>query len=151
MVDELCRLLDGAALVPAARGLRSRLWWATGSAAGVDAATERQLGVITARPGADADLARYWTRTAGEPRVAAFRIADQGEEPGALVGRWLRDPVRVWATQLVAQTLPMDAEIGAHLATLRGVAAAVGAAPPVSASVDKLLQEVREPRPALRR
>ena len=71
--------------------------------------------------------------------------------PGALVGRWLHDPVRAWATELVAQTMPMDAEIGAHLSTLRGVAAAAGATPFGSASVDGLLREMREPRPSLRR
>ncbi len=151
VVDELCRLLDGAELVPAAPGLRSRLWWATGSVEGVDAAARRGMGVITGRAGAAPDLARYWACAAGEPRVAAFRIVADGERPAALVERWCNDPVRAWATELVAQTQPTDAEIGVHLATLRGVAAAVGAAPLVSASVEGLLREMREPRPTLRR
>ncbi|MCW2719400.1 LLM class flavin-dependent oxidoreductase [Pseudonocardia sp.] len=157
VVDELCRLLDGTGLVPAAPGLRQRLWWATGSSAGVEAAAQRGMGVITGRP-ADApgspvaaDLSRYWTRAAGDPRVAAFRSVGAGEAPIALVDRWRRDPAREWASELVAQSLPVDAEIGVHLATLRSIGAAAGAAPAASAVVDGLLRTVRAPRPVERR
>ncbi len=125
-VDELCRHLDGSSLVPAAPGLRQRLWWATGSAAGVDAAAARGMGVITGRPdGAAADLAGYWTRAVGEPRVAASRIVGVGECGTELLERWRRDPVRDWATELVVQTLPTDADLGTHLATLRTLSKAV--------------------------
>lgn len=125
-VDELRRHLAGPALVPAAPGLAQRLWWATGSAAGVDAAAVRGMGVITGRPtGAEADLAGYWTRAVGEPRVAASRIVGVGESGTELLQRWRRDPVRDWATELVVQTLPADADLGTHLATLRITSGAV--------------------------
>lgn len=124
VVDRLCNLLEGTALVPVAPGLRQRLWWATGSTAGVDAAAALGMGVITGRPsGVADDLARYWTRAAGEPRVAAFRIARAEERPEELLTRWRADPAREWATELVVQTLPTDAETDVHLATMRAVAA----------------------------
>ncbi len=52
--DRLCNLLTGegdaadrsAPLVPAAPGLRERLWWATSSTAGVDAAAARGIGLV---------------------------------------------------------------------------------------------------------
>lgn len=125
-LDELCRHLDGPALVPAAPGLRQRLWCATGSTAGVDAAAARGMGVITGRPeGAAADLAGYWTRAVGEPRVAASRIVGVGESGADLLERWRTDPVRDWATELVVQTLPSDAGLATHLATLRSLPSAV--------------------------
>jgi len=121
-VDELCRLLRDPGLVPAAPGLRERMWWATGSPAGVDAAAARGMGVLTGRPtGAAADLAGYWTRAAGEPRVAAFRIVGRGEDAGQLLERWSQDPVREWATELVVQTLPTDAGPSTHLETMRAL------------------------------
>lgn len=73
------------------------------------------------------DLRRFWTRAAGEPRVAACRIVASGEDPGDLPARWMRDPVRPWASELVVQTQPATAGIGVRLATLRTPAAAPAA------------------------
>jgi alkanesulfonate monooxygenase SsuD/methylene tetrahydromethanopterin reductase-like flavin-dependent oxidoreductase (luciferase family) len=131
-VDELCGHLAGPWLVPGAAGLRRRLWWATGSGAGVDAAAARGMGVLSGRPtGAEADLAGYWTRAVGEPRVAAFRIVGPGESGTEALARWWRDPVRDWATELVVQNLPTDADLGTQLATLRTVSRAVRRAAPI--------------------
>jgi hypothetical protein len=38
--------------------------------------------------------------------------------------RWLRDPARVWATELIVQTQPASAPFAGHLATLREMAGA---------------------------
>lgn len=131
VVDALCGLLTGSALVPAAAGLRQRLWWATGSAAGVDAAAGRGMGILSARPadlpGSEVatDLGRYWARAAGEPRVAVCRLVRQDERPEALLARWRDDPARGWATELVVQTQPVDAGTAAHLETMRTISAGV--------------------------
>jgi alkanesulfonate monooxygenase SsuD/methylene tetrahydromethanopterin reductase-like flavin-dependent oxidoreductase (luciferase family) len=129
VIDEACRVLDGTALVPAAPGLRQRLWWATGSRAGVDAAAVRGIGVLSGRPDEQvaADLARYRTRSAGRARVAACRILAAGEAPEAVLDRWEGDPARRWASELVVQTQPAGAPFGVHLATMRAVAAAPSA------------------------
>ena len=115
--------LRTATVTPAAPGLRDRLWWATGSAAGVDAAAARGTGVLAGRPGMAADLARYWARAVGEPRVAAVRILAPGEQPRTLLERWRDDPVREWATELVVSTQPADAPVAVHLATMRALTA----------------------------
>lgn len=129
-VDELSRILGSGSLVPAATGLRRRLWWATGSSAGTDAAGARGMGVLSGRPPGGAsdvvgDLARYWARAVGDPRVAVCRIVRSGESPETFLGRWARDPARPWASELVVQTHPLDAGFGAHLATMRLLCAAV--------------------------
>ncbi|MHA6780942.1 hypothetical protein ACVGOW_08080 [Pseudonocardia saturnea] len=113
--------LRTAAVTPAAPGLRDRLWWATGSAAG--AAAARGTGVLAGRPGMAADLARSWARAVGEPRVAAVRIVAPGEAPGALLDRRRDDPVREWATELVVSTQPADAPVAVHVATMRALTA----------------------------
>lgn len=127
-VDRVRATLAGPWLVPAEPGLRGRLWWATGSTAGVDMAAARGMGVLSGRPadqpGVVADLARYWTRTVGEPRVAVCRIVAADESPAAFGTRWARDPAREWATELVVQTQPAAAPFAAHLATLRALAGA---------------------------
>lgn len=110
-------------VTPPAPGLRDRIWWATGSAAGVDAAAARGTGILSGRPGMAPDLARYWARAAGEPRVAAVRIVGPGERPRAVLERWRADPVREWATELVLQTRPADAPLADHLATMRALTA----------------------------
>jgi alkanesulfonate monooxygenase SsuD/methylene tetrahydromethanopterin reductase-like flavin-dependent oxidoreductase (luciferase family) len=128
VVDGVCRALEGTALVPAAPGLRHRLWWATGSNDGIDAAAARGIGVLSGRPDGEAaaGLARYWTRAVGSPRVTACRILPTGERADAFLERWERDPVREWASHLVVQTQPPGAAFEAHLATLRGLSAAAG-------------------------
>ncbi|OLT20862.1 hypothetical protein BJF78_34975 [Pseudonocardia sp. CNS-139] len=125
VVDAVCRELEGDGLVPGAPGLRERMWWATGSPAGVDAAAARGIGVLSGRPdeGAAAGLAGYWTRASGTPRAAACRIVPAGAPAADLPGRWEGDPARPWATHLVVQTQPAAAGFAAHLATLRGIAA----------------------------
>jgi alkanesulfonate monooxygenase SsuD/methylene tetrahydromethanopterin reductase-like flavin-dependent oxidoreductase (luciferase family) len=125
-VDRVIAELDGSWLVPAAPGLRRRLWQATGSTAGVDAAAARGIGLLSGRPadlpGVTADLARYWSRTVGEPRVAVCRIVAADEAPTAILGRWAQDPAREWATELVVQTQPAGTPFATHLRTLRALA-----------------------------
>jgi alkanesulfonate monooxygenase SsuD/methylene tetrahydromethanopterin reductase-like flavin-dependent oxidoreductase (luciferase family) len=122
VVDEVCRVLDGTALVPAAPGLRDRLWWATGSAEGIDVAATRGIGILSGRSdGAAEGLARYWTGAAGSPRVTACRLLRAGEPLDAFPQRWQADPVREWATHLVVQTQPPGATFEEHLSTLRGL------------------------------
>lgn len=132
VVDGVCRALEGTTLVPAAPGLRDRLWWATGSTEGIDAAAARGIGILSGRPdGQAADgLARFWTRAAGSPRVTACRLLPGGEPADAFLDRWEHDPVREWASHLVVQTQPPGAAFGAHLATLRGLADCTGRANP---------------------
>jgi hypothetical protein len=88
-------------------------------------AAARGVGVLSGRPadqpGVVEDLARYWTRTIGEPRVAVCRIVAADEPPAAFHERWLRDPAREWATELVVQTQPAAAPFAVHLATLRAL------------------------------
>jgi alkanesulfonate monooxygenase SsuD/methylene tetrahydromethanopterin reductase-like flavin-dependent oxidoreductase (luciferase family) len=111
-VARLCDWLVAPELVPAASGLRGRLWWATGSTDGVDAAAERGMGVLSGRPGGQpgvdvvADLARYRARATGEPRVALSRIVRHGETAADVLGRWRADPALAWGDELVVQTQP---------------------------------------------
>jgi alkanesulfonate monooxygenase SsuD/methylene tetrahydromethanopterin reductase-like flavin-dependent oxidoreductase (luciferase family) len=122
VVDELCRQLEGPGLVPPAPGMRERLWWATGSPAGVGAAAARGIGVLSGRaePAVAAELERYWARAVGEPRVAACRVVGAGEPASAFAHRWRADPVRPWAGELIVQTQPA-AGFGAHMATMRAL------------------------------
>lgn len=121
-LDALRAHLASPDVVPAAAGLDGRLWWATGSAAGVDRAAAAGTGLLSGRPGAHADLARYWARARGNPRVAASRIRDADEPMERFAARWRADPVREWSTELVVQTRT-DAGLDVHLATLRGLRA----------------------------
>jgi alkanesulfonate monooxygenase SsuD/methylene tetrahydromethanopterin reductase-like flavin-dependent oxidoreductase (luciferase family) len=132
-VDRLCALLhdDGAGgpvpLVPAAPGLRDRLWWATSSVAGVDAAAARGIGLVSGKPGMTAELERYWSRCTSSPRVAVSRTVAVGESPDAVVTRWAADPARSWATALVVQTQPARADLSDHVRTVVGLGAALRA------------------------
>jgi len=130
VVDELCTLLEGDEHLPGdgARALRDRLWWATGSAAGVDAAAARRIGVISGRP-ADAegstvlpDLARYWNRAGERPRVAMSRVARAGQSADELLARWQADPVLPWATELIVQSQPTRAGLAQQLPVMRMLA-----------------------------
>jgi alkanesulfonate monooxygenase SsuD/methylene tetrahydromethanopterin reductase-like flavin-dependent oxidoreductase (luciferase family) len=112
VVGELCTLLEGDEHLPGDGALRSRLWWATGSAAGVDAAAALELGVISGRP-ADAegstvlpDLTRYWSQAGGRPRVALSRVVRAGQRADELLAAWRADPVLPWATELIVQSQP---------------------------------------------
>lgn len=150
-VDELCRVLESPELIPEAPGLRRRLWWATGSPEGVDAAAARGMGVISGRPsGVATDLARYWTRAAGEPRVAVSRIVGAGERPEELLRRWRDDPARPWASELVVQTQPADAPVAAHLATMRALAPRRDGPMPVDPLIRALRRGAEEVIPARR-
>lgn len=132
VADELCRLLEGAdqgsvPIVPAAVGLRERLWWATSSRAGVDAAAARGIALISGKPGMEPALERYWTRAAQtDPRVAVSRTVSVGEDPEAAAGRWAADPARQWATMLVVQTQPARAALSEHLRTVTETGAVLG-------------------------
>ncbi|HZZ45851.1 MAG TPA: LLM class flavin-dependent oxidoreductase [Pseudonocardia sp.] len=122
-VDELCALLTGAYLVPEAPGLRRRLWWATGSDDGMLAAASRGTGVLSGRPGARsaAQLERYWTCAADDPKVAVCRICPAGSDPQQFWSAWRDDPVRTWATELVVQTQPASAGFDAHVDVMRSL------------------------------
>ncbi|HEY2203697.1 MAG TPA: LLM class flavin-dependent oxidoreductase, partial [Pseudonocardia sp.] len=105
VLDRLCALLDGPTLVPPAPGLRGRLWWATGSPAGADAAAERGLGLLCARPPGPAvlaDLARYRARATGRARVTVSRVAGP-DRAGELRREWSVDPVLAGADELLVQ------------------------------------------------
>jgi len=104
-VEQLCGWLSGPDLVPAAPGLRQRLWWATGSAQGVDAAAECGAGLLSGRPGADvvADLLRY-RALAVEPRIALSRIVQCGETPADVLDRWRAEPALAHGQELIVQT-----------------------------------------------
>lgn len=128
LLDTLRTILRGPRLVPAAPDVAHRLWWATGSTPAVDAAAARGMGLITGRP-ADVpgspvatDLARYWSRAVGTPRVAVSRIVSAGEPAADVVARLRRDPALGWATELVVQTTPGGAGLATHVATMRLVA-----------------------------
>jgi alkanesulfonate monooxygenase SsuD/methylene tetrahydromethanopterin reductase-like flavin-dependent oxidoreductase (luciferase family) len=116
VVDLLGHHLDGPHLVPQARTLRQRLWWATGSSAGIDAAAARGIGILSGRPAEDPtspvvdDLARYWNRAVGEPRVALSRSVHADEHPDTIRARWQSDPAMPWAGQLIIQTQPTRAD-----------------------------------------
>lgn len=129
-VHELLHHLDAPGLVPAADGLAQRLWWATGSAEGVDHAAAAGIGILSGRQGPQVatDLARYWGRASGTPRVAACRILAADEPVEAFAQRWRADPVREWTTELVVQTQPADCGLDAHLASLRSLATLVRSA-----------------------
>lgn len=124
VVDEVRAALAGPELVPAAPGLRERLWWATGTPSAVDAAARRGLGLISGRPAEApgstvvADLDRYWAR-ATAPRVVVTRTIGLDEEPDAVVARLRADPARAWATELVVQATPARAGFDAQFAVLR--------------------------------
>jgi alkanesulfonate monooxygenase SsuD/methylene tetrahydromethanopterin reductase-like flavin-dependent oxidoreductase (luciferase family) len=130
VVEELCRTLAGSWLVPAAPGLRERLWWATGSAEGIAVAADRGIGVLSGRPahlpGVVDDLTRYRV-AAQRPRIALCRLVPEGEGR-ELVRRWREDPALPTATELVIQTSPAAAPFGAHVRTLRAAADAVRSA-----------------------
>ena len=126
-VDRLCSWLDGPELVPAAPGLRRRLWWATGSRRGADDAAERGMGLLSGRPGggpgADvvADLARYRARVTGDPRVALSRIVRLGEPTADILARWRGDPPLAWGDELVIQTQPTDCGVAEQREIMRRV------------------------------
>jgi hypothetical protein len=106
-VERLCGWLSGPELVPAAPGLRNRLWWATGSGPGMDAAAECGAGVLSGKPGdADvvADLRRYRVRAVGEPRIALSRIVRHGDTAADLVASWRTDPALALGQELIVQT-----------------------------------------------
>jgi len=118
-VDSLRDILGGITLVPDAPGLLDRMWWATGSARGVDAAAVRGMGVLSGRPqGAAADLERYWTRTRSEPRVAVSRMVKAGEPAAEVAARLRADPALAWATALIVQTQPTRTDLATHRRTL---------------------------------
>ncbi|GAA4552968.1 LLM class flavin-dependent oxidoreductase [Pseudonocardia xishanensis] len=118
-VDRLRAILGGITLVPDAPGLLDRMWWATGSARGIDAAAARGIGVLSGRPqGAANDLERYWARTAAEPRVAVSRLIRAGEPAEEVSARLRADPALTWATTLVVQTQPTRTDLATHRRTL---------------------------------
>ena len=134
VVGELCTLLEGDEHVPGDGTLRRRLWWATGSAAGVDAAAALGLGVISGRP-ADAegstvlaDLTRYRDRAGEHPRVAMSRVARAGQPAEELLARWLADPVLPWATELIVQSQPTRSGLAQQRPVLRMLAGEVAPA-----------------------
>jgi alkanesulfonate monooxygenase SsuD/methylene tetrahydromethanopterin reductase-like flavin-dependent oxidoreductase (luciferase family) len=125
VVDELCALLHADEHLPATGDLRRRLWWATGSPAGVDAAAAHGMGVISGRP-ADAqgstvleDLARYWDTALDRPRVAVSRVARSGQHGADLLTRWRADPALRWATELIVQTQPTRTGLDVQLPMMR--------------------------------
>ncbi|MCD2192848.1 LLM class flavin-dependent oxidoreductase [Actinomycetospora endophytica] len=128
VVDELLGLAQSPEIVPGDLGWHRRLWWATGSRAGVDAAAARGIGVMSGRPAdvpgstvAD-DLAHYWARTV-EPRVLVSRIvSDDRDGAAGMIDRWHRDPARPWATALMVQTQPARAGFDRQLQVMRRVA-----------------------------
>jgi alkanesulfonate monooxygenase SsuD/methylene tetrahydromethanopterin reductase-like flavin-dependent oxidoreductase (luciferase family) len=129
VVDELIAELGGAWLVPAVPGLRARLWSATASTAGVAAAAERGIGLLSGRPsdqpGVADDLTRY--RASARPgRVALCRVAPAGAPAGGLLSGWTEDRAWPTATELLVQTGPAAAGFAAHLQTMRSMAAALG-------------------------
>ena len=118
-LDRLRAVLGGVTLVPDAPGLLDRMWWATGSARGVDAAAARGMGVLSGRPqGAAEDLERYWARTASEPRVALSRLIRAGEPAEEVAARLRADPALSWASTLVVQTQPTRTDLATHRRTL---------------------------------
>jgi alkanesulfonate monooxygenase SsuD/methylene tetrahydromethanopterin reductase-like flavin-dependent oxidoreductase (luciferase family) len=122
-VDDLCELLGGTMLVPAAPGLRERLWCATGSDDGVAAAARRGAGVLSGRPGVGtaAQLERYWARAVGVPRVAVCRVHRLEHGPDRFWQSWRDDPVRVWAGELIVQTQPSSADFDTQVDVMRSL------------------------------
>jgi len=135
VIDAVCAAWEGTTLVPAAPGLRHRLWLASGSTAGIDAAADRGFGILSGRPDAQAaaGMTRYRTRAIAG-RVAACRMIAAGEPATALLDRWEHDPVRDRATDIVVQTQPATATFDQHLTSLRGLSA-VADSRPAAASV----------------
>jgi alkanesulfonate monooxygenase SsuD/methylene tetrahydromethanopterin reductase-like flavin-dependent oxidoreductase (luciferase family) len=135
VVDELIDLAGAGGIVPGGLGWHRRMWWATGSRAGVEAAAARGIGVISGRPAdvpgstvAD-DLVHYRDRAA-EPRVLASRIVDDDADGAeGMLERWYRDPARPWATGLVVQTQPARAGFDRQLRVMRQVADALRTIP----------------------
>ncbi|MGI5131179.1 LLM class flavin-dependent oxidoreductase [Pseudonocardia sp. CA-107938] len=134
VIDQVCRAFEETTLVPAVPDLRRRLWWATGSPDGIDAAAARGIGILSGRPDdqAAAGLARYRT-AATEGRVAACRMLAAGEPAASLLDRWDRDPARAWAGEVVVQTQPSDTPFDGHLDTLQRLSAVAAARPAVAA------------------
>lgn len=131
-VDQVCVALAGPALVPHRAGLRDRLWWATGSLAGIRAAALAGTGVISGRPagvgsGVVDDL-RAYRAVAARPRVALARPVHAGEDARAVLDRFRDDPVLPLADAVIGYTQPARAPLSAHVATLRLLAAQVGPA-----------------------
>ncbi|HEY0578836.1 MAG TPA: LLM class flavin-dependent oxidoreductase [Pseudonocardia sp.] len=131
VIDELRALLTDDEHLASAGDLRNRLWWATGSRAGVDAAAARGMGVISGRP-VDAegstvreDLARYWASAVERPRVAVSRVARAGTPATDLLARWRSDPALHWATELIVQTQPTRSGLDVQLPMLRMLASEV--------------------------
>lgn len=131
VVDGVRAALGGSDLVPSAPGLRSRMWWATGSPATVDDAARRGLGLISGRPvdapgpSVLADLGRYWTY-ARDPRVVVSRVVGVDEAADDVVRRLAGDPALPWATELVVQASPARAPFAAQLGVLRRWALEIG-------------------------
>jgi alkanesulfonate monooxygenase SsuD/methylene tetrahydromethanopterin reductase-like flavin-dependent oxidoreductase (luciferase family) len=133
VVRRLCALLEDEWLVPAAPGLRQRLWWATGTPELVGRAAALGMGVISGRPATVPDspvpdsLARYWACAVGEPRVAVSRFVTPDESAAAVVDRLAGDPAIPWASELILQTRAEHVSPAAERAVLRRVAGAVPA------------------------
>jgi alkanesulfonate monooxygenase SsuD/methylene tetrahydromethanopterin reductase-like flavin-dependent oxidoreductase (luciferase family) len=134
VIDEVCRAFEGSTLVPAAPGLRHRLWWATGSPTGIDTAAARGFGILSGRPDeqAAAGLARYRTN-ATDGRVAACRMLAAEEPVASLLDRWGVDPARAWADEVVVQTQPADSTFDAHLDALQRLSRVAGTRPTAAA------------------
>jgi alkanesulfonate monooxygenase SsuD/methylene tetrahydromethanopterin reductase-like flavin-dependent oxidoreductase (luciferase family) len=124
-VEALRRHLVSPELVPAAAGLERRLWLATGSAAGVDCAAAAGMGLLSGRPDAHADLARYRAWAGGNPRVAASRIHEADEPAERFAQRWRADTAHGLASELIVQTRAggpgAGVDLGTHLATLQAL------------------------------
>lgn len=126
VVDELCLVLGGPWLVPAAAGLRARLWWASSSAAGVRAAGTRGIGLLSGRPADQpgvVDAVAGYREVAEAPRVAMCRIVDGAEPVADAVRRWDGDPVLPHADEVIVQHRPATAGFGAQLDVLQALAA----------------------------
>jgi alkanesulfonate monooxygenase SsuD/methylene tetrahydromethanopterin reductase-like flavin-dependent oxidoreductase (luciferase family) len=128
-VDQVCVALTGPALVPHRAGLRDRLWWATGSLAGIRAAALAGTGVISGRPAGVGsrvvDDLRAYRAVAARPRVALARPVHAGEDARAVLDRFRDDPVLPLADAVIGYTQPARAPLSAHVATLRLLAAHV--------------------------
>jgi alkanesulfonate monooxygenase SsuD/methylene tetrahydromethanopterin reductase-like flavin-dependent oxidoreductase (luciferase family) len=133
VIDEVCRAFEGTTLIPAAPDLRRRLWWATGSPAGIDTAATRGFGILSGRPDEQsaAGLARYRAR-ATDGRVAACRMLAAGEPALSLLNRWDLDPARAWADEVVVQTQPADSAFGEHLHSLQRLSLVAGTQPVIA-------------------
>lgn len=125
VVDELCEALVDRDLVPYRPDLRRRLWWATGSPAGVHAAAGRGIGLISGRTPEGTvlrDLRDYWTMARDEPLVALARPVKPGESADDVAARWATDPALPWATMILAHTQPARSPLKTQLAVMRMLA-----------------------------